>query len=157
MATVYLADDLKHRRQVAVKVLRPELAAALGAVRFLREIGIAAQLVASAHPAAVRLRRGRRLLYYVTPYVPGGSLRERIERDGRLSVADALRIARDVGSRSTTRTARASSIAMSSRRTSSSPTGTRVLADFGIARALGSADYRIDHRCRASCSAPPST
>jgi serine/threonine-protein kinase len=96
MATVYLADDEKHQRQVAIKVLRPELAATLGPERFLREIGIAARL---AHPHIVPLidsGEAGGVLYYVSPYVPGGSLRERLGQ-GPLPVGDAIRIAQEVG------------------------------------------------------------
>src|SRR5439155_18078768 len=99
MATVYLADKKKHGRKVAIKVLRPEITAALGTTRFLREIGIAAQL---AHPHIVPLidsGEAAGMLYYVQPHVPGGSLRERLleHRGGPLSVKDALRIAQEVG------------------------------------------------------------
>ncbi len=97
MATVYLAEDKKHGRRVAIKVLRPELAASLGADRFLREIGIAARL---SHPHIVPLidsGEAKGLLYHVAPYVSGGSLRDRLEREGRLPLKDALRIAREVG------------------------------------------------------------
>jgi len=99
MATVYLADEKKHGRKVAIKVLRPEITAALGTTRFLREIGIAAQL---AHPHIVPLidsGEAAGMLYYVQPHVPGGSLRERLleHRAGPLSVKDALRIAQEVG------------------------------------------------------------
>jgi len=96
MATVYLAEETKHSRQVAIKVLRPELAATLGAERFLREIGIAARL---AHPHLVPLidsGDAGGLLYYVSAYMPGGSLRERLQREGKLSVRDALRIAEEI-------------------------------------------------------------
>jgi serine/threonine-protein kinase len=96
MATVYLAEETKHGRQVAIKVLRPELAATLGAERFLREIGIAARL---SHPHLVPLidsGDAGGLLYYVSSYMPGGSLRERLQREGKLSVRDALRIAEEV-------------------------------------------------------------
>ena len=97
MATVYLAEDLKHHRRVALKVLRPELAAALGPERFLREIEITAQLSAPAHPAAATTRaRPAGLLYYVMPYVEGESLRDRLEREKQLPLDDALRIAREV-------------------------------------------------------------
>ncbi len=98
MATVYLANDTKHGRTVAIKVLRPELAASLGADRFLREIGIAARL---SHPHIVPLidsGEARGMLYYVAAYIAGGSLRDRLEHDGRLPIRDALRIAREVGS-----------------------------------------------------------
>jgi len=96
MATVYLAEEAKHNRQVAIKVLRPELAATLGAERFLREIGIAARL---SHPHLVPLidsGDAGGLLYYVSSYMPGGSLRERLQREGRLPVRDALRIAHEL-------------------------------------------------------------
>ena len=97
MATVYVAEEAKHSRQVAIKVLHPELAATLGADRFLREIGIAARL---SHPHLVPLidsGEANGLLYYVSAYVPGGSLRDRLEREGRLPVRDALRIAEEIG------------------------------------------------------------
>ena len=97
MATVYVAEEAKHSRQVAIKVLHPELAATLGAERFLREIGIAARL---SHPHLVPLidsGEANGLLYYVSAYVPGGSLRDRLEREGRLPVRDALRIAEEIG------------------------------------------------------------
>src|SRR5689334_7169364 len=96
MATVYLAEETKHSRQVAIKVLRPELAATLGAERFHREIGIAARL---SHPHLVPLidsGEAGGLLYYVSAYMPGGSLRERLQREGKLSVRDTLRIAQEV-------------------------------------------------------------
>ena len=96
MAVVYLAEDLKHHRQVALKLFRPELAAALGVERFLREIEILAQL---SHPHILPLHDSGAaggLLYYVTPYVPGGSLRDRLEREGQLPIGDALRYSRDV-------------------------------------------------------------
>src|SRR5690349_11273250 len=96
MATVYLAEETKHSRQVAIKVLRPELAATLGAERFLREIGIAARL---SHPHLVPLidsGEAGGLLYYVSSYMPGGSLRERLQREGKLSVRETLRIAQEV-------------------------------------------------------------
>jgi serine/threonine-protein kinase len=97
MATVYLAEETKHGRKVAIKVLRPGLAASLGAERFLREIGIAARL---SHPHIVPLidsGEAGGLLYYVQPHVPGGSLRDRLLRERRLPVQDALRIAHEVG------------------------------------------------------------
>src|SRR5512146_1802584 len=86
MATVYLAEDLKHHRKVAVKVLRPELAAALGAERFMREIEVAAQLQ---HPHILPLLDSGQadgFLYYVMPYVDGESLRDRLTRVGELPV-----------------------------------------------------------------------
>ena len=96
MATVYLADEAKHDRKVAIKVLRPEVAATLGAERFVREIGIAARL---AHPHIVPLidsGEAGGLLYYVSPYVPGGSLRDRLRGERQLPVRDALRIAAEI-------------------------------------------------------------
>ncbi len=96
MATVYLAEDLKHQRQVAVKVMRPELSAGLAPDRFVREIRIAAQLQ---HPHIVPLfdsGDADGLLYYVMPYVDGETLRARLERGGRLALDDALRIAGEV-------------------------------------------------------------
>jgi len=97
MATVYLAEEKKHGRKVAIKVLRPEITAALGTERFLREIGIAAQL---SHPHIVPLidsGEAAGLLYYVQPHVTGGSLRERLDAERRLPIKDALRIAQEVG------------------------------------------------------------
>jgi serine/threonine-protein kinase len=96
MARVYLAQDLKHSRPVAVKVIRPELAASLGRERFLREIGIAARL---RHPSIMPLfdsGDADGLLYFVMPYEDGLSLRARLRRDGRLGTADAVSILRDV-------------------------------------------------------------
>jgi TolB-like protein/Tfp pilus assembly protein PilF/tRNA A-37 threonylcarbamoyl transferase component Bud32 len=97
MATVYGADDLRHGRRVAIKVLRPELAANLGSDRFLREIGIASRLT---HPHIVPLfdsGTADGMLYYVAQFVSGGSLRGRIRADGPLPVRDALRITEEVG------------------------------------------------------------
>lgn len=96
MATVYLARDPKHDRQVAIKVLRPELAAALGPDRFPREIKIVAQLQ---HPHILPLYDSGELqgfLYYVMPYVSGESLRTRLDREGQLPIQDAVRILREV-------------------------------------------------------------
>jgi len=96
MATVYLAEDLRHPRQVAVKVLRPDLAAALGGDRFLREIEISARLE---HPHVLTLidsGQADEILYYVMPYVEGESLRARVEREGALPVDDAVRILKEV-------------------------------------------------------------
>jgi serine/threonine-protein kinase len=94
MATVYLADDLRHQRKVAVKVLRPELGAVLGPDRFAREIRIAAALN---HPHILPLYDSGAadgLLYYVMPFIPGESLRQRLAREGALPIDDALRIVR---------------------------------------------------------------
>jgi len=96
MATVYLAHDLKHDREVAIKVLRPELAAALGPDRFLREITITAQLD---HPHILPLLDSGRAgdsLYYVMPFVEGESLRDRLAREKQLPLDDALQIACEV-------------------------------------------------------------
>jgi serine/threonine-protein kinase len=96
MATVFLAQDLKHNRKVAIKVLQPELAAAMGPDRFLREIEISAKLQ---HPHILMLIDSGQVadsLYYVMPYVQGESLRERLDRAGVLPVDDAVRILRDV-------------------------------------------------------------
>jgi tRNA A-37 threonylcarbamoyl transferase component Bud32/tetratricopeptide (TPR) repeat protein len=96
MATVYLAEDLKHHRRVAVKVLRPELAAVLGTERFLREITIAANLQ---HPNIVPVYDSGEadgFLYYVMPYIEGPTLRARLVREAVLPVAEAVRILRDV-------------------------------------------------------------
>ena len=97
MATVHLAEERKHRRKVAIKVLKQEFSASVGKERFMREIGIAAQL---SHPHIVPLidsGESAGLLYYVSPFVPGGSLRDRLNREKRLPVDDALRIAQEVG------------------------------------------------------------
>jgi eukaryotic-like serine/threonine-protein kinase len=96
MATVYLAEDVRHHRKVAVKVLRPELAAALGAERFLREIETTANL---RHPHILPLYdsgEAGTFLFYVMPLVEGESLRDRLRREKQLPVDDALRIAREV-------------------------------------------------------------
>src|SRR3970040_927777 len=96
MATFYLAEDLKHERRVALKVLKPELAAVLGPDRFLREIKLTAQLN---HPHILPLHDsgvGEGFLYYVMPYVEGESLRDRLNREKQLPVEDALRITREV-------------------------------------------------------------
>jgi len=94
MATVYLATDLKHDRRVAIKVLKPELAAVVGADRFLREITTTANLQ---HPHFLPLfdsGAADGFVYYVMPYVEGETLRARLDREGQLAVDDALDIAR---------------------------------------------------------------
>src|SRR5438445_2077203 len=96
MATVYRAGDVKHRRTVAIKVLRPELASQLGPDRFLREVEIAASLN---HPHILALYDSGDadgFLFYVLPYVEGESLRDKLARERQLSVEDALRITRQV-------------------------------------------------------------
>jgi serine/threonine-protein kinase len=105
MATVYLAQDLKHDRKVAVKVLKPELAATLGAERFLLEIRVAARLN---HPHILPLldsgrtggeadRRAEEFLYYSMPIVEGESLRAKLSREGQLSVDATCSLAKDIG------------------------------------------------------------
>jgi tetratricopeptide (TPR) repeat protein/tRNA A-37 threonylcarbamoyl transferase component Bud32 len=96
MATVYLAEDVRHRRRVAVKVLRPELAATLGPDRFSREIEIAAKLQ---HPHILPLLDSGEadgFLFYVMPFIEGESLRDRLTQKGELPVAEAARLLRDV-------------------------------------------------------------
>ena len=92
MATVYLARDLKHDRNVALKVLRPELSAALGAERFHAEIKVTARL---AHPHFLALHdsgEAAGMLYYVMPFVEGETLRQKLAREKRLDVAEALQM-----------------------------------------------------------------
>src|SRR5512141_1921196 len=96
MATVYLAHDVRHDRPVALKVLRPELAAILGGERFLKEIRLTANLQ---HPHILGLHDSGEvdgLVYYVMPYVEGESLRQRLEREHQLPVDEAIRIATEV-------------------------------------------------------------
>jgi TolB-like protein/tetratricopeptide (TPR) repeat protein len=139
MAVVYLAEDSRHGRTVAVKVLRAELAAALGPERFLREIQIAAGL---RHPHIVPLYDSAEadgLLYYVMPHVEGESLRDRLRRERQLPVNDALGIAREVadalahahGHGLVHRDIKPENILLEG--------GHALVADFGIARAVGSA------------------
>src|SRR5712692_7844507 len=92
MATVYLAVDLRHQRKVAIKVLRPELAAVIGAERFLHEITVTANLQ---HPHILGLIDSGQVdgtVYYVMPYVEGESLRERLTRERQLPVEEAVRL-----------------------------------------------------------------
>jgi Tol biopolymer transport system component len=96
MATVWLARDERHRRQVAVKLLRPDLSAVLGTDRFLREIGLMARLQ---HPHILPLLdsgEAQGVLYYVMQFVEGESLRQRLQREGQLPLDDALRLTREV-------------------------------------------------------------
>ena len=96
MATVYLAEDLKHDRKVAIKVLRPELAAVIGAERFLKEIKTTANLQ---HPHILGLidsGNSDSFLWYAMPFVDGESLRDRLQREKQLPIADAVRIATEV-------------------------------------------------------------
>jgi serine/threonine-protein kinase len=97
MATVHLAEERKHKRKVAIKVLKQEFGASVGAERFLREIGIAARL---SHPHIVPLidsGESEGSLYYVSPFVPGGSLRDRLNREKKLPIDDAVRIVHEIG------------------------------------------------------------
>jgi eukaryotic-like serine/threonine-protein kinase len=139
MATVYLARDQKHDRDVAVKILHPELAQSLGAERFLREISIAAQLT---HPNILPLHDSGEaggLLYYVMPFVVGESLRDRLTREKQLPLDEALRITCEVASaldyahrqNVVHRDIKPENILLQD--------GHAMVADFGIARAIGSA------------------
>jgi len=142
MATVYLAQDLKLHRQVAVKVLRPELAASLGNDRFLREIEIAARLN---HPHILQLHDSGEAgghLYYAMPYVEGESLRQRLEREGQLPIVEVIAIVQAVASALTYahqhqiihRDIKPENILLA--RNASDGAVHPLVADFGIARAL---------------------
>jgi serine/threonine-protein kinase len=139
MATVYLAEDLKHRRKVALKVLKPELAAVVGADRFLAEIETTARLQ---HPNILPLfdsGEADGFLFYVMPYVEGESLRDRLERERQLPVDDAVRIATEVAEALASahengvihRDIKPANIMVSQ--------GRPLLADFGIALAVSAA------------------
>jgi len=139
MATVYLAEDLKHHRQVAIKVLDPELARALGAERFLREIEVTANLT---HPHILGLfdsGEANGFLYYVMPYIEGETLRDRMNREGQLPLDDALQITREVAAALSYahshdvihRDIKPENVLLSA--------GEAVVADFGIARAVSEA------------------
>src|SRR3954471_1326632 len=96
MATVYSAEDLRHGRRVAIKVLSPDLAASLGGERFAREIRIAARL---SHPNILTIYdsgTAGTLLYYVMPFVDGESLRDRLKREHQIGIDDAIQIACEV-------------------------------------------------------------
>ncbi len=146
MATVYHAVERKHSREVAIKVLHPELTASIGAERFLREIEIVAQL---AHPHIVPLidsGDADGMLYYVLPFIAGGSLRDRLAAKGPLAVRDVIRIAEEIGGALdfahrigfVHRDVKPENILFAD--------GHAVLADFGIARA-----------CRVASTADAST
>jgi serine/threonine protein kinase/Tfp pilus assembly protein PilF len=137
MAKVFLAHDLKYEREVAVKVLRPDLAAEVGVDRFLHEIQIAARLH---HPHILPLYDSDRadgLAYYVMPYIKGETLRQRLARERQLPVAEALQIAREVldalsyahGAMVVHRDIKPANILLDS--------GHALVSDFGIARAIG--------------------
>ena len=143
-ATVFLARDLRHRRLIALKVLRPEVAAVIGSERFLREIEIAAGLT---HPHILPIHDSGDadgLLYFVMPYVPGESLRARLAREGQLPVEDALRICRDIGAALSYAHAQGFVHRDIKPENILIEHGEAVVADFGLARALeAAADSRI--------------
>ena len=139
MATVYMAYDRKHQRDVALKVLRPDIAASIGADRFLKEIQIVARMV---HPHILSLHdsgEAEGFVYYVMPFIDGGSLRQLLERDKRLGkdraiavaepIADALSYAHGVGVLH--RDIKPENVLFAR----SHP----IVADFGIAKAVSSA------------------
>src|SRR2546425_13144544 len=139
MATVFLANDVKHHRQVAIKVLKPDLAAALGPERFLREIEIAARLQ---HPHILPLHDSGDaggFLYYVMPFVEGESLRGRLNRERQLPLEDTLQITREVADALSYahshdvvhRDIKPENILLQA--------GHAVVSDFGIARAITAA------------------
>ncbi len=142
MATVFLAQDAKHGRPVALKVLHPELAASLGPERFRREITLAAKLQ---HPHILTvLDSGETAtgdLWFTMPYVEGESLRERLNRQRQLAVADALRITREVALALeyahrhgvVHRDVKPENILLTT-------DGQALVADFGIARAINPGD-----------------
>ncbi len=144
MATVYLARDLRHKRPVALKVLRPELAQALGAERFQREIELAARLQ---HPHILTVFDSGEAdgnLWFTMPYVEGESLRDRLTRERQLPIAEAARIAGE--------TARALDYAhrhgvvhrdIKPENILLTRDGDTLVADFGIARALDATDARL--------------
>ncbi|MEP6688841.1 MAG: serine/threonine-protein kinase, partial [Gemmatimonadales bacterium] len=142
MASIYRARDLRGERPVAIKVMRSDLAAALGAARFTREIEIARSLT---HPLIVPLEESGDVdgtLFYVMPFVDGESLFERLERDRRLPVDEAIRVTRDVANALgyahrrgiLHRDVKPENILLAG--------GRALVADFGLARAIGAADSR---------------
>ena len=142
MAKVFLAHDLKYDREVAVKVLRPDVAGGVGPTRFLHEIQTAARLH---HPHILPLYDSDQvdgLVYYVMPYIVGGSLHQRLARERRLPVQEALTIAADVAaalgyahSRGVLhRDVKPENVLLQD--------GRAVVVDFGLARAIGEANYR---------------
>jgi serine/threonine-protein kinase len=138
MATVYLAQDLKHGRPVALKVLRPALAMSMGPDRFRREITTAARLQ---HPHILSVHDSGEtegLLWYTMPYVRGESLKERLKREGRLQLEEAIRITAEAG-RALDYAHREGVIHRDVKPENILLTldGDTLVADFGIARALG--------------------
>jgi eukaryotic-like serine/threonine-protein kinase len=142
MATVFFARDVPGRRAVAVKVMHPGLIADIGAERFLREMEIASSLT---HPLIVPLSESGNaggIPYYIMPYVEGESLYARLERERQLTIAEALQVTHDVTaalgyahSRGVLhRDVKPENILLAG--------GRALVADFGLARAIGAADYR---------------
>lgn len=142
MATVFLAEDLKHRRKVAIKVLHPDISAAIGPERFLREIEIAAKLQ---HPHILPLYdsgEAAGLLFYVMPFVEGESLRDRLDRERQLPLEDVIKITGEVASALgyahardvVHRDIKPENIMLSG--------GSAVVADFGIARAASAVEQQ---------------
>ena len=136
MATVFLAEDLKHGRQVAIKVMLPEMAAAIGHDRFLREIEIAARLT---HPHILPLHDSGAAdgqLFYVMPYIEGESLADRLAQKKQLSLEESLRLTREIASALNHahqhglvhRDIKPANILLAD--------GIAIVADFGIARAI---------------------
>ncbi|MEJ2207269.1 MAG: serine/threonine-protein kinase [Gemmatimonadota bacterium] len=143
MATVYVAQDLKHNRRVALKVLKPELSAVVGAERFLTEIETTANLQ---HPHILPLfdsGEAEGVLFYVMPYVEGETLREKLEREKQLSIAEGVRIAKAVGGALdyahrhgvVHRDIKPANILLHD--------GEPVVSDFGIALAVGAGGARL--------------
>jgi len=141
MATVYLAQDAERQQQVAIKIMHPDLVDAIGTERFFREMGIAASLD---HRCIVPLYdsgKAGSVPYYIMPYVEGDSLYERLQRERRLSIGEAVRIACDIaaglGYAHTRgvlhRDVKPENILLAK--------GHALVADFGLARAIGAADY----------------
>jgi eukaryotic-like serine/threonine-protein kinase len=139
MATVFLADDLRHDRKVAIKVLQPEIALAVGVERFLKEIRVAAQLN---HPHILPLLDSGDadgVVYYVMPFVDGGTLRDRLSRERQLGIEDALAVTKDVADALAFahskgvlhRDVKPENILLAP--------GHAIVTDFGIARAIQSA------------------
>jgi TolB-like protein/Tfp pilus assembly protein PilF len=150
MAAVYLAEDLKHHRRVAVKVLHPELATTIGADRFLAEISVTANLqhphilplfdsgkaVAPSVPDPDGGPGGEAFLYYVMPYVEGESLRDRLDREKQLPLDDAVRIAREVADALSSAHSRGIVHRDIKPENILLQEGHAIVADFGIARAV---------------------
>ncbi len=140
MAAVYLARDLRHERRVALKVMHPEIAASLGAERFLTEIRISANLT---HPNILPLHESGKAdghLFFVMPYLADGSLRTRLERDRQLSLKEAIRITRQVAD--ALEYAHAHGVVHRDIKPENIlfESGHAIVADFGIARAIRAAD-----------------